>query len=152
MRAIDLYAMKPIKIDKGEWGLDILLPFVDVEVDDIPDCWNEKINGIDPALNVNERVKIHYHADKDFDSRRGWVLASVWFDSMPVMIIQKSGREYEDFQKRFITNLLAFREMEEYLRTLVVNEAYFDDVIDPLENRDDLDTFHGYSLNNMKEN
>lgn len=140
----ELYAMDPEKIDNN---IAILIGchYNHIEESGL------KYGSLDFALvtdNVNERVKIKYLKDFNFDYRRFWRLASVWYDGIPVMIIRNAGREGDDHYSRFITNKEAFHEMCLHIRSLVplqVEEII--DVIDSEKDIKDLLEFYGNHLN-----
>ena len=110
--------------------------------------------------NANEdeqRVLIKEYKYFDFDGRRFWRLASVWFDDTkddkladaykPVMIIQNAGREGDDHDARFITDEQLYMEMVTYIRSLKKedpNEVY--DVVDPDVDINNLTSFYGCDL------
>lgn len=73
------------------------------------------------------RVVIKVLKDFDFDHRRFWRLATVWFDEKPVMIIQNAGREGDDHARRFITNPVLFAEMCEHLYQVCVKAVSSDE-------------------------
>lgn len=114
--------------------------------DHVPE-FRDQVSSIVPEYNTKITMKIH--KEFDYDHRRFWRLASVWFEGNPVMIIQNAGREADDCARRYITDAIRFREMIMYLYSLPqygqVDDA-LKDVIDPDEDRDDLDTFYGQSL------
>lgn len=69
------------------------------------------------------RVKIKNIKYFSYDERRIWRLATVWFDDIPVMVIQNAGREGDDHSKRFVTDSESLLKMADHLRSLVyVNE------------------------------
>ncbi|KZX78238.1 hypothetical protein A3715_10245 [Oleiphilus sp. HI0009] len=63
-----------------------------------------------------KKIKLCYLKDFNFDHRRCWRLATVWFEEKPVMVIQNSGREGDDFSKRFITDMEAYKEMVRFIK------------------------------------
>lgn len=138
MKAIDIYSLKPKKVTKE---LDELKGFY---ADLLPEIDSDDLRSIDDK---NEKVEIQYYVDYSFDGRRTWTLASVWFDSYPVMIIQRAGREGDDHYKRFITSKDNFTSMVQYIRSLItlVKDDYLD-VIDENEDRKDLEMFYGHYL------
>jgi hypothetical protein len=73
--------------------------------------------GMSYAINY-EKIQIRIIKEFDFDGRRFWRLATVWFDSAPVMVIQNAGREGDDHYKHFITNKPQFDAMCRYVETL----------------------------------
>ncbi len=142
MKAKDLYKRPPIRIAKeidylSQWSYTTHL---------------EEIHELHytPVDHLNERVSIHFWKEHCFDSRRVWILAGVKLDDDWVMIIQNAGREGDDHCKRFITDKEKFKELLEYVRSLLpVDEENIDDDCIPLDmDVKDLDTFYGCSLDN----
>ena len=109
------------------------------------------------ANEKEQRVLIKEYKFFDFDGRRFWRLASVWFDNTkddkladaykPVMIIQNAGREGDDHASRFITNESLYMEMVSHIRSLIntkYDEMY--DVVDPDVDINNLTSFYGNEL------
>ena len=103
-----------------------------------------------------ERVQIRLLKDHSFDSKYVWILGTLWFDSLPVMVFQRGGRYGEALQSRFITNLPRFIDMCKYFNAYIY-QLKLDTLTDTLEeinqdeSRDDLDTFNGYNVNSHFE-
>ena len=101
-----------------------------------------------------KHIEIRYYKNFDFDGRRYWALAGVFFNEVnnaaarqePVMILQNAGREGDDHNERFITNEDGYLRMMKYLRSCMdtdePNIQYLPD-----EDIEELDTFYGNSLN-----
>jgi len=124
MRALDIYFnMKVLKTDKD---LSILVGFY---YSHIPEAVEAGQTDVLEHIK-NERVEIKYHADKMTDPRRCWILASVWFDDKPVMIIQNAGREGDDHAHHYVTLLSLYKEMVTYIKSLI--KPTFDDVTIPV--------------------
>lgn len=92
--------------------------------------------------------EIRYLKTFMFDERRSWLLATVWYKSLPVMIIQNAGREGEDHAARYITNSFLFKEMVMYiLRKFEPQDDNFEhDVIYDDAPLEALAQFYGYHL------
>jgi len=71
------------------------------------------------AAEEEGRVVIKTIADICHDGRRTWTLETVWLDGEPVMVVNSSGRDGDEYHSRFITNLELFTRMVNYLRTFV---------------------------------
>ena len=76
---------------------------------EIGDDWGwkldwSKINGLE-----NPRITIKTIKYFNFDGRRFWQLATVWFDDQPIMITRNAGREGDDHATRFVTNEDGYR-------------------------------------------
>jgi len=74
----------------------------------------------DVKMRPNERVEIRVHRHHQWDHRRFWRLASVWFDGKPVMVIQNAGREGDDHRMRYVTDHETYAQMVGYLMTLPI--------------------------------
>ncbi len=114
-----------------------------------------EIEEISDANEKEQRVLIKEYKNFDFDGRRIWRLASVWFDDnnladfghKPVMIIQNAGREGDDRTGRFITDEKLYMEMIIYLRSLVKEDRPItSDVVDPDVDINNLTSFYGNEL------
>ena len=83
--AADLYKMTPERSTKE------LSYLVGCYYNHIPEVGND-IESVKYLLS-SDRVEIKFLKDWNFDFRRVWQLATVWFDGNPVMITQNAGRE-----------------------------------------------------------
>lgn len=142
MKPSELYNRTP-KSTTGD--ISILRSYSYNHVPEIEDYFNN--NGDLEDKNTKIQIKIYKHFDYDF--RRFWRLASVWFEGKPVMIIQNAGREGDDHKKRFITDESAYISMVQYIKSLlpVLFETKIEDVVDPEEEIDKLDKFYDGELN-----
>lgn len=103
--------------------------------------------------NGNNKVVIKTIKEFYFDYRRFWALRTVWFDEVPVMVIQNAGREGDDHDARYITNENAYREMIVYIKTLIPVEQ-IEELPDLLGENIDLSSltnFYGNELNGYFE-
>ena len=112
MNAKEIYNLKPIFIKKDFWELKGCYANLLPEIEEF-NC---------EMMDLNTRIETKYYVDYCFDGRRTWTLASIWFDSTPIMIIQRAGREGDDHYNRFITNVEGFHKMVKYIRSLIVDE------------------------------
>lgn len=95
----------------------------------------------------SSRIQIKYHKNHCFDGRRVWILASVWLDNKPVMIIQNAGREGDDWVRRIVTDHQLYTDMVEHIQSILPTQDHTkDDVVDPDVDTDDLISFYGYRL------
>lgn len=71
-------------------------------------------------ISKNISIKISYIDVKQYDIRRLWSLAVVYFNLIPVMVIQNAGREGDDYAKRFIIdeNKESYKNMLKYINSL----------------------------------
>jgi len=131
----------------SHYDLDMLIGFY---YNHIPE-----IEEVSDANEKEQRVLIKEYKYFDFDGRRYWRLASVWFDDndladlrhKPVMIIQNAGREGDDHDGRFITDEKLYMEMITYLRSLVKDRPFqTSDVVDPDVDINNLTSFYGNEL------
>lgn len=95
-------------------------------------------------------IEVRVLKDFDFDGRRFWRLATVWFEGSSVMVIQNAGQEGDDHARRFITNADAFNKMCCYIKVIVNSSE--EDVLTDVYNEgydfgDILTTFYGNELN-----
>jgi hypothetical protein len=98
---------------------------------------------------TSPRVQIRVIKRFDFDGRRYWQLATVWFDDKPVMIIQNAGREGDDHRARFITDPELYAQMCTHIASLIINVQQLEltDVVDINDDIDGLTEFYGNELN-----
>lgn len=98
-----------------------------------------------PWEDPNKRIAIHYYKNYSFDGRRYWALAGVYFDGVPVMIIQNAGREGDDHAKRFVTNADSYQKMLVYLNSLNPLKGEVE-LVNVDQDIPGLDEFYGYKL------
>lgn len=96
-----------------------------------------------------DRVKIKTIKYFDFDGRRFWLLATIFFDSTPVMVIQNAGREGDDHAQRYITNKEYFLSLGAYVRSLMAVESEHIETIDANDEIPELTDFYGNSLDGV---
>lgn len=146
MKPIDLYEMKPTRIDK--------------DINQLYGCYYNHVPEIDSFgfgayINdeANTEIEIHYYKDHCFDGRRVWQLAAVSFKGTFVMIIQNAGREGDDWSERFITNKEHYDDMVKYIMTLLppADDRSMDDVCELEEDVKGLDEFYGNKLDGYFE-
>lgn len=140
MKPDELYKRTPERIDSG---IECLKGFY---YDHLPEIgWLETFDA--DFVDHQKRVTIHYYKYWRHDGRRIWLLAGVFFDDMPVMIIQNAGREGDDYSGRFITNKALYNDMVKYIVSLMdFSKSDDKDLIDPDTDIPSLTTFYGYSL------
>ena len=99
-------------------------------------------------LSQNKLVVIRFYKMFNFDARRFWSLASVWYEGLPVMIIQNAGREGDDHHERFITDRDLYYRMLGYIWSISLNkhEELKGDLVDPNVDVPGLTSFYGNSL------
>jgi hypothetical protein len=109
----------------------------------------QEFNEYDTYLGNEEQTRVQIKTLKyfNFDGRRFWNLATVWFDEKPVMIIQNAGREGDDHAKRFITNVETFMDMGAFIKSMVLIEIGLPEKIDADADIEELTRFYGNSLN-----
>lgn len=98
--------------------------------------------------NGNDKVVIKTVKEFNFDYRRFWALRTVWFDEVPVMVIQNAGREGDDHDARYITNETAYREMIVYIKTLIPVEQ-IEELPDLLDENTDLSSLTEFYHNKL---
>lgn len=102
--------------EKSNHDLDALKGFY---FDHVPE-----VNGTLRPTDPTGKVEIRYYKDFNFDHRRFWRLASVWFGPHPVMVIQNAGREGDDWSGRYITDKEKYLWLIEHLNTLLICEDF----------------------------
>lgn len=128
------------------------LPVESVETDlsGLIGCYynHVKESGVEAFVEGAEGVEVRVIKHFNFDFRRYWRLATVWFEDKPVMVIQNAGREGDDFSRRVITDQAAFRDLCKYVASLAgVDEPEETEVLAPDADLDQWDEFYGNSLN-----
>lgn len=145
----ELYNRVP---ENSYYDLECLIGFY---YDHIPEIDMNIGYEINAANEKKQRVLIREHKFFDFDGRRFWRLASVWFDDnnladlrhKPVMIIQNAGRDGDDYAERFITDERLYMEMIIYIRSLMdATGVNVRDVVDPDVDINNLTSFYGNEL------
>ena len=110
----ELYALKPAlnphsgepRVDYGSWHtLSVHIPEVDY------------YNLDTDAIEATKRFETRTLVDHDYDGRRGWTLQTVWYDGKPVMVVNSSGRDGDEYHDRWITDNQAFGDMIGFLRS-----------------------------------
>lgn len=147
----ELYAREPEKKDKD---LDVL---VGHRYNHIKEIESLSMYGVKLAPGKNDRITIKYYKDFDFDYKRFWRLASVWFDDTPIMIIQNAGRGGDDHHRRIITDPVRYGEMIGYIaKELIIyelagNKKLDGDVHQIDEDVKGIDDFYGNNLDGYFE-
>jgi hypothetical protein len=137
MKPSELYARTPERVD---YEIGNLIGFYYNHVLEIE---NNHLPWEDP----NKRVEFRCYKYFNFDGRRFWRLAAVYFDGQPVMITQNAGREGDDHRKRFITDFPRYQNMVAYLMSLVRPEDWKNqDIVKPDDEIEGLDEFYGNKL------
>ncbi|MEO2202132.1 hypothetical protein ABGV42_00055 [Paenibacillus pabuli] len=133
MRAVDLYSMEPelVTFELGELRGH--------RYDHLPDVHGD-LWGM-----ANKRVIIRHLRNVIFDDRRIWSLKTIWFNHLPVMIVQNGGREGDDHHARYITSIERYTEMVRYINSLIPIQVMDYEIIDATVNDDNLTNFYGGS-------
>lgn len=105
-----------------------------------------EIKGELPIDDPSKKVEVRYYKDFNFDTRRYWLLASVWFEDKPVMIIQNAGREGDDHAASFITDDAQYRAMIGHLATIQKHDDIKDRSVNPDTDIPKLTSFYGNEL------
>ncbi len=96
-----------------------------------------------------DRVEVRVLAYVNFDGRRYWQLATVWYRDeledgplwVPFMVIQNAGREGDDHSDRFVTDSALYAKAVRYILSRTAIQAVEETALD--EERSDLDFFYG---------
>lgn len=85
------------------------------------------------SFSETDKIEVRIYKDFNFDHRRFWRLASVWYEGKPVMIIRNAGREGDDHSSRFVTDSAQYYKMIYHILTLRVFdvEETYNDTVDP---------------------
>jgi hypothetical protein len=110
----ELYALKPALrrhdgeplVDFGGWHTVT----VHLQEVDYYDLDTDKIE-------ATRRFEVRTLVDHDYDGRRTWTLETVWFDSKPVMVVNSSGRDGDEYHERWITDGAAFGDLIVFLNS-----------------------------------
>lgn len=142
MKPIELYKRKP---ESENYDLNYLYGSY---YNHIPEV--ESIYYDDDILKKNKRVKIKIIKHVNFDSRRFWRLATVWFDGKPVMVIQNAGREGDDHADRFVTSHKRYVKMIAFIKTLHPDDYEVDNLVDENQEIPELTEFYSNDLETIK--
>lgn len=137
MNAKQIYALPAIETTTSLAQLDYL------ETNHLP----EITESISKVSHLNEKVVIHTVKEHAYDWDHSWCLYTVWFENVPVMILQEAGKA-NNHEERFITNQSKFIEMIMYIRGLLqTSESFEDNSYDEEEEIPELTKFYGFRLN-----
>lgn len=111
-----------------------------------PEIPSGQLSEIPIGLNKDVRFQIHYEAN--YDSRRFWRLASVWYKNEPFMIVQNAGREGDDHKKRWVTDNIVYGHAIQYIESLrmVIRVSEGLDYVEPWTDIGDLFNFYGHDV------
>lgn len=102
----ELYALKPIRVDYDDYHVvSVHLPEVsayDIDLDKVGET---------------KRFETRTLVYECPDGRRTWHLETVWFDSQPVMVVNSSGRDDDEYHERWITNGVAYWNLIAFLNS-----------------------------------
>lgn len=113
----ELYALKPISID-----YDLYL-FLQIHVPEVF-TWDVDLK----AAEAEKRIEVRTLADECSDGRRTWTLQTIWFMrnddiNVPVMVVNSSGRDGDEYHGRWVTNQQRFAAMLGFLRGFARDES-----------------------------
>lgn len=104
----ELYALKPIKTSTDPYHL------INVHLSEgVPYA----ASNADANLAEHGLIEIRTLADECSDGRRTWTLETIWFKGRPVMVVNSSGRDGDEYHNRFITDRESFEDMVSYIRS-----------------------------------
>jgi hypothetical protein len=105
----ELYALKPTDVDYGSWHT------VNVHLSE-----NISVYDIDlDAVEKTQRMETRTLVDHCSDGRRTWTLQTVWFDNKPVMVVNSSGRDGDEYHERWITDAPLFGKLVTFLKSFM---------------------------------
>lgn len=139
MKPSELYAREPQDVTKDIFVLD---GYHYHHVPELQEVWGQL------DLEKNTRVDLHRYKYVNYDGRRFWLLAGVYLDGKPVMIVRNAGREGDDHHSRFVTDPEAYGELVKYLATLFIGPPgqRVTEVVSPDQDIKGLEEFYGNSL------
>jgi hypothetical protein len=107
--AVELYNLEPTRpVDYASYHtVRIHLPEID--------SYELDFDGVEAGQKMETRTIV----DKDFDGRRGWTLQTVWFESSPVMVVNSSGRDGDEYHERWITDVIQFSKLLTWLQRFI---------------------------------
>lgn len=108
----ELYALKPIRVGMS-WHT-VLVHFPEINFDFDKDA--------SATIELAGRMETRTIVDHDYDGRRGWTLQTVWFDGKPVMVVNSSGRDGNEYHERWITDGEAFGHLVSWLQTFTLRK------------------------------
>jgi len=111
--AADLYNMKPSRVFYD------LYHFVGTHVQEIDSFFDMDHAGAE----ATKRIEIRQLAYDCPDGRRTWELDTIWFDGKPVMVVNSSGRDGDEYSERFITDAEGFASMVRFLQEYVKQDG-----------------------------
>lgn len=77
-------------------------------------------------LEKEGRLKVKCLVDFYIDYRRYAAMHTVWFDELPVFIVQNAGREGDDHFNRWVTDLPRYLQLLGYLQSKIPLEIRFE--------------------------
>lgn len=96
---------------------------------EIPDV-NNRISDVLEELEKEGRLKVKCLVDVYIDYRRYAAMHTVWFDELPVFVVQNAGREGNDHFNRWVTDLPRYVQLLNYLQSKIPLEGY-SEAVDP---------------------
>jgi len=104
----ELYDLDPIRVQYDSWHT------VNVHLSsEISDPLSIDLD----EVAATQRFEVRTLVDHDYDGRRGWTLQTVWFDKRPVMVVNSSGRDGDEYRERWITDGEAFYDLVRFLNS-----------------------------------
>ena len=110
--ANELYAMKPSRVFYDLYG------FVGTHIQEINN-WDLQHEDAE----AKKRIEIRQIAFDCPDGRRTWELDTIWFDGKPVMVVNSSGRDGDEYSERFITDGDSYAAMVRFLQEHVEGDT-----------------------------
>ena len=107
LSADELYALKPVRFNYGSWHT------VNVHLAENINVYDTDLDAVEETRRMETRTLV----DFDYDGRRGWTLQTVWFDGKPVMVVNSSGRDGDEYHERWITDAPLFGKLVTFLRS-----------------------------------
>lgn len=138
MKPSEIYKLTPISVTNYAGILTHHLFYLIREIEQID--WDKCQN-----------IEIKHYVCEMLSFEDSWQFYSVWFYGIPVMVCELGGED--DYHVReYVTNGLYFRQMIEYLRTLLPDPIDNYSTHNPEEDIPKLGIFYGHSLTDFYKN
>ena len=119
MKPSEIYSRVPEKISQDVYEIQNHIPEANLD-----------LYMYDTEETTQDEVEIRYYKYYNFDGRRIWKVAGVYFEGNPVMIFQNAGREGDDAFNRFITDVDNYKDMCNYLNSIYGQMPHEKDIVD----------------------
>lgn len=111
MKFKEIYALLPGEfVPLTEWPLrSHWLP-------ELPELDMQMCDELLAAMEALGRMKVKVHLRENYDGDRYAQLSSLWFDGVPVALIQEAGRSGRDHRQRWVSDAAAYELLLDFVR------------------------------------